>query len=289
MNIEFRNMGTTCSGLLVLPQGALIAHVGDSRVYRLRNGVFEQLTFDHSLQWEMRALAKPGDEATVSGIPKNVITRSLGPKSQVQVDLEGPYPLQPNDRFLLCSDGLTGPVSDELAAGIMSQFESSQAAQLLVDAANLQGGPDNITVLIAEVAGRSLIDAGAGVEPLYVEVERQTRTGIHPGVWITLGVALLLSAGLAIAQRPALALISLFVAIVAGGSVLVQTLAPEVKRRFLGGRRWGKGPYCRHQIPSAERCAALLRQLLPNEAFDNDDELSLPQLAELIHRAASTL
>jgi protein phosphatase len=79
-NADFHNMGTTCSALALLPSGAVAAHVGDSRIYRLRRGVLEQLTFDHSLVWEMRAAGHlaEGSEAA-SRLPKNVITRSLGP------------------------------------------------------------------------------------------------------------------------------------------------------------------------------------------------------------------
>ena len=107
-NEDFYNMGTTCSVLTLLPQGAVVAHVGDSRVYRLRRNVLEQLTFDHSLVWEMRASGNldPDDESA-NLVPKNVITRSLGPYANVKVDLEGPFPIEPGDIFMLCSDGLT--------------------------------------------------------------------------------------------------------------------------------------------------------------------------------------
>ena len=108
-NIEFRSMGTTCSSLVLLPEGAVVAHVGDSRVYQLRGSTLFQLTFDHSLVWEMQAAGEVTDETARSGvIPKNVITRSLGPNATVQIDLGGPFPIQKGDRFLLCSDGLRG-------------------------------------------------------------------------------------------------------------------------------------------------------------------------------------
>ena len=127
-NSDFRGMGTTASVLVLTPQGALVGHVGDSRVYRLRGQQLEQLTFDHSLQWELRSLkivAEGSDFA--KSVPKNVITRSLGPNANVVVDLEGPFPLEAGDRFLLCSDGLSGQVDDReigqplgpLAAGKM--------------------------------------------------------------------------------------------------------------------------------------------------------------------------
>ncbi len=155
-NPEFRNMGTTASVLLLLPEGAIVAHVGDSRVYRLRGQQFDQLTFDHSLVWEMQASGEVNEETIRSGvIPKNVITRSLGPNPNVQVDLEGPFPVRVGDQFLLCSDGLSGQISDEEIGVILQAFSPSEAAQLMIDLANLRGGPDNITVIIVSVKDAS--------------------------------------------------------------------------------------------------------------------------------------
>ena len=110
---EFRGMGTTACTLLLLPAGVLVAHVGDSRAYRLRGSRIEQLTFDHSLVWEMRASGQFPTGELPSYITRNIITRSLGPNPTVQVDLEGPDPVQAGDTFLLCSDGLSGQVRDD--------------------------------------------------------------------------------------------------------------------------------------------------------------------------------
>ena len=147
-NEDFYNMGTTCSVLTLLPQGAVVAHVGDSRVYRLRNNTLEQLTFDHSLVWEMRA---SGNLDPNNMIPKNVITRSLGPYANVKVDLEGPFPVQTGDVFLLCSDGLTGQVTDSELGPILANLPPKEAARVLVDLSNLRGGPDNITLIIVKI------------------------------------------------------------------------------------------------------------------------------------------
>src|SRR5437764_5608819 len=82
-NRDFQGMGTTCSSLLLLPEGALVAHVGDSRVYRIRQRRIDQLSFDHSLVWELvRRNHLTPEQANVS-VPKNVITRSLGPESEI--------------------------------------------------------------------------------------------------------------------------------------------------------------------------------------------------------------
>ena len=86
-------------------------------------------------------------------ISKNIITRSLGPNAAVQVDLEGPHPVQAGDTFLLCSDGLSGQVKDDEIGMVLSCLPPAEAAQALVDLANLRGGPDNITVVIVRVLG----------------------------------------------------------------------------------------------------------------------------------------
>ncbi len=152
-NPEFHNMGTTASALALVPEGALVGHVGDSRVYRLRQGVFEQLTFDHSLVWEMEASALLSGGVVGEGIPRNVITRSLGPHESVEVDIEGPFPIEHGDRFLICSDGLTGLVEDPEIGVLLDCLPENLATRVLVDLANLRGGPDNITVIVVRVEG----------------------------------------------------------------------------------------------------------------------------------------
>jgi len=151
MNRDFTRMGTTCTTLVLYPQGAVMAHVGDSRAYRVRADRIEQLTFDHSLQWELLRQGKMAPEEIFRREPRNVITRSLGPQSNVQVDVEGPFPTRPNDVYVLCSDGLTGLVKDEEIGVAARELAPSEACRLLVDLANLRGGPDNITVVIARV------------------------------------------------------------------------------------------------------------------------------------------
>ena len=152
-SIGFQGMGTTCSCLVLLPQGALVAHIGDSRIYRLRGDVLEQLTFDHSLVWEMAAAGQMTEADVPSYIPKNVITRSLGPHPSVHIDLEGPYSAESGDKFLICSDGLSGPVTDEEIGVMLYCMDPDDATETLVDLANFRGGPDNISVVVAQVDG----------------------------------------------------------------------------------------------------------------------------------------
>lgn len=159
---DFRGMGTTCSALLVVPDGAVVAHVGDSRIYRLRNQRLEQLTFDHSLVWELKAAAHSLNDRITSSIPRNVITRSLGPNDTVQVDVEGPYPVRTHDTFLLCSDGLTGAVADDEIGALLATLSLQEAVDTLIALANLRGGPDNTTVIAVRIAEAGSAPSGDG-------------------------------------------------------------------------------------------------------------------------------
>jgi protein phosphatase len=149
-NPEFRGLGTTSTALVLRPEGAWVGHVGDSRAYRIRDSLAEQLTFDHSWVWEI-ARRQGIDPDQLGDFKKNVIIRSLGPDPEVEVDVEGPHPILPGDAFLLCSDGLTGVVTPEEIGPVVSVLPPDEAARLLVNLANLRGGPDNITVLIVHV------------------------------------------------------------------------------------------------------------------------------------------
>jgi len=150
-NRDFQGMGTTCSALLLLPAGALVAHVGDSRVYRIRKSRIDQLSFDHSLAWELvRRNHLTSEQASLS-VPKNVITRSLGPEIEIEVDVEGPLAVELGDVYLLCSDGLSGPVDDDEMGAFAANFHPRDACRYLINLANLRGGLDNITVLIIRI------------------------------------------------------------------------------------------------------------------------------------------
>jgi len=212
---DFRGMGTTATALALLPAGALVAHVGDSRAYRLRGGRIEQLTFDHSLVWEMQAAGQlPKD---VPGyISKNIITRSLGPNPTVQIDLEGPYPVQAGDVFLLCCDGLSNPVKDDEIGMVLEVLPPAEAVQSLVDLACLRGGPDNITVIVIRVLGPQI--AGNADDSATATTQAKLRP-IHPLVWTVLGVSSLAAAWMFMLQRTSIALACMLGAIGAGVAV----------------------------------------------------------------------
>ncbi|QEH36990.1 Serine/threonine phosphatase stp [Aquisphaera giovannonii] len=164
-NRDFQGMGTTCSSLILLPEGALVAHVGDSRVYRIRDRQIDQLSFDHSLVWELVRRNHLTPEQANLSVPKNVITRSLGPEPTIEVDIEGPLDVHLGDVYLLCSDGLSGPVEDPELGVFAGNFHPRDACRYLISLANLRGGLDNITVVIVRV--------GDWVDPESAEVAQQ--------------------------------------------------------------------------------------------------------------------
>ena len=143
-------MGTTVVALLFWAGRVSLAHVGDSRIYRLRNGVLARLTRDHSLIQELvdRGLYTPEQARTAHN--RHLVTRALGMDAAVRVDV-AEEPVEPADIFLLCSDGLTDMVTDDLIALVLKTLagDLDQAAAHLVEMANDQGGRDNVSVVLA--------------------------------------------------------------------------------------------------------------------------------------------
>jgi serine/threonine protein phosphatase PrpC len=151
---KLRGMGTTMVAILIIDEGVLVAHVGDSRVYRLRQGHLEQLTEDHSLLNDYIKMKRLSEEEIANFPHKNVIVRALGMKDTVKVDTRLDAP-QVGDVYLLCSDGLSGPVTDaEILEIASSTPDLKLAASRLIERANANGGPDNVTVVCAKWMGR---------------------------------------------------------------------------------------------------------------------------------------
>lgn len=259
---DFKGMGTTVSSLAILPQGALLAHVGDSRAYRLRGTRLDQLTFDHSLVWELQRANRGTPELIPQNVPKNIITRSLGPKADVEIDLEGPFPIQIGDTFLLCSDGLSGQVSDEEIGTILHCLPPKEAIRVLVDLANLRGGPDNITIVIARVTGPQVM---AGADADGQSSRDATGNPVHPLFWTLLGILGLAAAGLFVIGSTVAGLISLIAAVVVGVVILVQRYADSGSGPHFDGRPLGKGPYvacdCTPNAEMASRLSGVVQQL----------------------------
>jgi protein phosphatase len=164
-NPEFKGLGTTATSLILRPEGAWVGHVGDSRTYRIRDNKVQQLTFDHSWVWEV-ARRQGIDPDELGDFKRNVIIRSLGPDAEVEVDIEGPHPVEPGDTFLLCSDGLSNVVTPDEIGVVTATFPPEEACQYLVALANLRGGPDNITCLIAQIPGTGSSSRSRGSNPL---------------------------------------------------------------------------------------------------------------------------
>jgi protein phosphatase len=148
---RFKGMGTTCVATYFLDDAIIIGHVGDSRCYRLRNHELVQLTEDHSLINDYIKMKRVTPEEAESWPHKNVIVRALGMKESVQVDIITEAP-RVGDCYVLCSDGLCGMVPDDQIMHIVeSERDLDTAVDRLIDAANEEGGVDNISVVLARL------------------------------------------------------------------------------------------------------------------------------------------
>ncbi|MSP25947.1 MAG: serine/threonine-protein phosphatase [Myxococcales bacterium] len=142
-------MGTTISAAYIYKNLFVLGQVGDSRIYRIRGGIAEQLTEDHTLVgWQVRQGLITEDEAKVSP-HRNVIIRSVGGRDYVEVDTCA-VAIQKGDRFLLCSDGLHGYLEPEEIPDIAA-FGGDKAVRAFIDLANERGGHDNITCILVEI------------------------------------------------------------------------------------------------------------------------------------------
>ena len=146
-----RGMGTTLVAMCFLDDTVIFGHVGDSRAYRLREGDMQQLTEDHSLINDYIKMKRVTAEEAETWPHKNVIVRALGMKETVQVDVVTETP-RLGDCFMLCSDGLSGMLTDDQMAHIIrSQTDLDRAVEKLIESANEEGGVDNITVVLARI------------------------------------------------------------------------------------------------------------------------------------------
>jgi serine/threonine protein phosphatase PrpC len=145
-------MGTTMTVALVEEGSVVFGHVGDSRAYLIRDGKLEQLTEDHSLVAELVRSGKLSPEEAETHPQRSVITRALGTDPDVDVDTFS-IPTHPEDLFMLCSDGLTSMVEDDLILSTVEKHRDNlqTAAKALIRAANKGGGEDNITVVFFEI------------------------------------------------------------------------------------------------------------------------------------------
>jgi len=156
---ELQGMGTTATIVGVLGGHLLLSQVGDSRAYRIRNGHVTQLTRDQSFVQQLVDTGRVSAEEAARMPQKNVILQALGPKPTVDV-VQSWVPAAKDDVLLLCSDGLTEMVGEAGIGEIVGGTSSlPRACSRLIDLANENGGPDNITVVLARVEGSDLLEA----------------------------------------------------------------------------------------------------------------------------------
>jgi len=149
---QYEGMGTTVVAAVFYEDQLTLAHVGDSRAYRLRDGRLEQLTRDHTLMQELIERGFYTPEEARASLNRNVVTRALGVEPEVQVDLQEEVAL-PDDLYLLCSDGLNDMLDDETIRLTLADVGDNlqDGADRLIEQANEQGGQDNVSVVLAKV------------------------------------------------------------------------------------------------------------------------------------------
>lgn len=147
-------MGTTLTALILCQDKAVIAHVGDSRCYRLLDGAFEMLTEDHTIVHEWVKQGTITEEQAKTHPYRNALHQALGVQASVEPRIET-YELTGAETFLLCSDGVNEHIEDTELAQTLTEYGPSEAAWKLIDRALANGGSDNATVLIARLTGLS--------------------------------------------------------------------------------------------------------------------------------------
>jgi len=150
-NSIHKSMGCTAELIVFFDEGFVLGHIGDSRTYRVREGLLKQLTKDHSLVQDQidHGVLTP-DQARDHSL-RNVIFRAVGVEENLALDLINGK-IYPGDLFLLCSDGLTDMIEDDLIRQVLLSGDSlSQKTEKLIELANLAGGKDNITVVLSEI------------------------------------------------------------------------------------------------------------------------------------------
>lgn len=147
---ELAGMGTTLSALFLRGGAAAALHIGDSRIYRLRGNVLEQLSTDHTVIAELLEQGAITEADIATHPQRSVLTQVLMGDGRHQPTLSI-YEVKPDDRFLLCSDGLTGVVSDKEIKAILKGKARGAAVDSLIELAYINGAPDNVTVIVADV------------------------------------------------------------------------------------------------------------------------------------------
>lgn len=165
---ELRGMGTTVVALLINEECATTAHVGDSRIYQIRGGRKVFRTFDHSMVFELVRRGRLSEEQARLSAESNVILRALGTKPEVEIELNEHIPYQKGDRFLLCSDGISGAVSEkELCRLIIADRSVERTIEIItetIDKIGIENGGnhDNLSAVLVELSAHSKLKGKTG-------------------------------------------------------------------------------------------------------------------------------
>jgi len=144
-----RGMGTTCTAIAVVGDGLYYVHVGDTRLYLIRDGHIIQVTRDHSYVGRLVEAGMISRQEAETHPQRNILTAAVGTNPELIMDSPGrPEPLRPRDVLLLCSDGLWGVVHDDEILAAVENHDPEGAGRELIELARQRGGPDNITVSI---------------------------------------------------------------------------------------------------------------------------------------------
>lgn len=161
---QYFGMGTTVIALALLGDTAISAHVGDSRLYRMRNRRLDMLTLDHSQVMEMVKHGVISMEQARDHDDKNVILRAVGTQPSVEVEVSEPFEVENGDLFLLCSDGLSDMLEDtEIEAILNSEANAHDACERLIAEAKNNGGHDNITVGLVRIGAEAIMQSSGNV------------------------------------------------------------------------------------------------------------------------------
>ncbi len=197
---NFAKIGTTCTVLALSQKEGALAHVGDSRAYRVRDGKIQQLTQDHTKVAEMQRHGILKEEEARHHPARSVLVRAVGVAPTVEVDVEGPWPLRAGDVYVLCTDGLGHATPEEIREAVLSS-SPQDACDALLKLALERGGEDNITVMVARLveesargpeAPRTSAKERATREPAAKQTPAPVRRQLRPGV-LVLGAGLLLA------------------------------------------------------------------------------------------------
>jgi serine/threonine protein phosphatase PrpC len=150
-DIEKRGMGTTLTALLIRDKYISLLHVGDSRCYRLRGNTLEQLSNDHTVIQELLDQGAISEAEAIEHPQRSMLTQALRGDGDVTPVLQM-YEIKKGDRYLLCSDGLSGVLTEKEIKIGLKKSDKDEAVKFLVDATYVNGAPDNVTVLIADIS-----------------------------------------------------------------------------------------------------------------------------------------